>query len=266
LAVIPLLIAAIGGHLAARDVPDPKRSRRIRLLFWALFAFGVVATFWQQFRAAQADQARDTREVWAETLALSKFPPPPPPAYIDRGKSPAIPRSYVTFDSGSFRFPERRDKKGQLLQDQHFPAGDNLYFNVYYKATGPNPIELIRNSQWLYVEPDYAPETQEDLIADFKERLSKIHKNQTVGETETLMPGDGRFITAEAADADDRPRILTANDLARLQAGTEIAFVLVEITYKDRGTIHHARRCAWLQPPADPPGIWHFCEGFNKSD
>lgn len=144
--------------------------------------------------------------------------------------------------------------------------GDGFFFNVYIKATGPNPIEVIDAARWVYVEPDYSPQTQKNMIADFKARLSKERKTFRQGESSTWMPGDGRFFSAYAVDAENKHRTITTEDLSRLQAGTELPFVIVEITYKDQGAIHHARQCAFLQPPADPPGIWHYCEGFNKSD
>jgi len=125
---------------------------------------------------------------------------------------------------------------------------------------------LVERALLLYVEPDYGLKTQENLIADFKERLMKERKNLRPGESSTMMPGDERFLTAYAVTAENKFRTVTADDLAQLQTGTEVSFVVIEIAYKDRGAIHHARQCAWLQPPADPPGIWHFCEVFNKSD
>jgi hypothetical protein len=97
LALIPLLLAVIGGYLAAEGIADPKRSRWIKLLFWALFVFGVVVTFWQQFRAAQSDQARDTRETWEETLALKQFPPLPVPTIERVMPSPPKPRLQFSF-------------------------------------------------------------------------------------------------------------------------------------------------------------------------
>lgn len=49
------------------------------LCFWALFAFGVIATFWQQFRSAQADLAKGTGDVWMDIVAKMFYPPPAVP-------------------------------------------------------------------------------------------------------------------------------------------------------------------------------------------
>lgn len=68
LAIVPGILAALGGHLAAEGIADTGRSRKIKFYFWALFSFGVLVTFWQQFRLAEADQARETREVWNQAV------------------------------------------------------------------------------------------------------------------------------------------------------------------------------------------------------
>jgi hypothetical protein len=88
LAIVPGLLAAYGGHLAAEAIQDSKRSRRVKLCFWGLFVFGVVVTFGQQLRAAEADLDRDTKNTWAQTLATRQFQPPPAPVIVgpERGK------------------------------------------------------------------------------------------------------------------------------------------------------------------------------------
>jgi len=260
LAIIPFAFALYGGYLATEPISDLKRRRNIKLQFWGLFVLGVALGFWQQFREAGHDLDRDTKGKWADALVGSKFPPPSPP-YIEREKAQVIPRSYITAD-GNFRFLERRDKDGKLLPDQHLQVGEILGFNVYWKTTGPDPIEVVRSARGLYIEPDTAPKTQESLIAAFKAAIS--HENKL--KPSTMMPGDARWSTAVAVTAENKPLTVTAEDLARLRDGTEFPFVIAEVTYKDHGVVHHARWCQWLQPPPDPPGIWHFCDGFNNSD
>ena len=79
LAIVPLLLAAWGGHLAAKAIDDPKRSRNVKLCFWALFLFGVLATFWQQFRAAESDLAKGTSDTWMFIVATRSYAPPAAP-------------------------------------------------------------------------------------------------------------------------------------------------------------------------------------------
>lgn len=81
------------------------------------------------------------------------------------------------------------------------------------------------------------------------------------------MPGNGGFDTVYAVDENKQHWVLTKSDLEALRNGTKIAFVILELSYKDQGEVHHYRTCQFLQPPAIPPGIWHYCDvGFTQSD
>jgi hypothetical protein len=174
--------------------------------------------------------------------------------------------SYLVFD-GSPRFGERKDDKGQLLPDKNFQVGDKIFFNYYYRATGPNPVESKEAAGWLYLEPDFGPQTQQEMIADLKKRLNEERKQHPIpAEPETLMPGDQRWASVYATTEGKQYRLVTRKDLEEFRTGTEIAFVLIELSYTDNGKLHHLRTCQFLQPPATPPGVWHYCEGFNQSD
>jgi hypothetical protein len=81
LAAVPGFLAAYGGHLAAEAIVDKKRSRKVKAYFWLLFSFGVIVTFWQQFRIAESDFARETREQWGQAVITRLlFSPPLPPS------------------------------------------------------------------------------------------------------------------------------------------------------------------------------------------
>jgi hypothetical protein len=184
----------------------------------------------------------------------------PPPA-----AAPEM-RSYIVFD-GNMRFGEKKDYKGQLIADQNLQVGDEFAFDFYFRATGPNPVDLYSVSRWLYVEPDFQDKTQRDMIATFKQRLSAERKKQIrKPEPSTFMPGERRFDTAYAKSEPNEHRIVSHDDLNALRNGTEIAFVIVEVAYMDTKKLHHLRTCQWLTPPAIAPGIWHFCVGFTNSD
>jgi hypothetical protein len=129
IAIIPGLLAAYGGHLAAEAITDPKRSRTVKYCFWGLFVFGIFATSWPQYRAAELDLDRETKETWAETIVAARFIPPPP-ANIEHGKNQMIPRTYVSFDNHAL-FPGQKDANGQLVTNQHLRVGDDLGFNLH---------------------------------------------------------------------------------------------------------------------------------------
>jgi hypothetical protein len=100
------------------------------------------------------------------------------------------------------------------------------------------------------------------MIADFKTRVSKektLRKKKP--EPTTLMPGDNRWDSAYAWTEDKKQRLVTQADLDAFRLGTQLPFVIVEISYTDNNVLHHLRTCQFLQPPAIPPGIWHYCDG-----
>jgi hypothetical protein len=95
LAIVPGLLAAYGGNLAAQSISDKSRRRNVYFCFWGLFLAGTAVTFWQQFRVAQADFAKDTREIWADAEIAREFRPPPPPT-IQMSTTP-VPKAKMEF-------------------------------------------------------------------------------------------------------------------------------------------------------------------------
>ena len=206
---------------------------------------------------------------WVSKLEIDALSHALPEIRVVVGPKPAIPpppRSFLVFD-GPMRFGEKRDDKGQLVSDQNLQVGDRLAFDYYFKATGPNPVTTIGTASWLYVEPDFSPETQKPMIADFNARLKKEQKQHVVKAVPfTLMPEEKDRWNTVYAQADKKYRLVTQPDLDALRVGQEIVFVIVEIPYLDSGKVHRLRTCQFLQPPATFPGIWHFCQGFTNPD
>lgn len=192
-----------------------------------------------------------------QVVPTAPSPPPPPP------------RSYLVFD-GTMRFGERRDNLGNLQADQNLRVGDELFFNYYFNPTGPNPILIDGHSALTKLEPDFSRDTQKRVIEYFKAEVKKEKKEHGFSPSwSTLMPQDkGHWNTAYAwTDDFKQHQIITKSDLDELTSfGTKIAFVLVEIAYKDNGKLHHLRTCQFLQPPATAPGVWHYCDQFINSD
>lgn len=103
------LFAAFGGHLAGEAIDDPKRVSRIKKIFWFMFGAFMAVSVWQQFRLAEADMARDTKETWAEALVsrgfLGLINPPSFAFSKTAGPVPLSnrPKSYLVFLN--FQFP-----------------------------------------------------------------------------------------------------------------------------------------------------------------
>jgi hypothetical protein len=144
-----------------------------------------------------------------------------------------------------------------------------LFFNYYYKATGPNAVLVDGAARFTEIAPEFSPATQQKVIKDFQTAVRKEQKDDhpIKPKYHTFMPQDGdHWDSAYAFTEDKQHQVITQHDLDALAAGTEIAFVVVEISYKDNDKIHHLRTCQFLQPPAVAPGIWHYCEDFTNPD
>lgn len=197
----------------------------------------------------------DLGETWAVSVENSK------PA------APIAARSYIAF-SGNPRFtgPNPTGAEGG-----DFQPGYRLGFNVHYRVSGSNPVQVIDSASALYIGPDSKIETQRTMVSRF---TAEIEKERNVLKTQeaaslhnhTVMPGDDDFFTALGWSESMVPLMVTQDDLDKFKTGAEVNFVIAEITYKDNAATHHSRRCIWLQPPASNPGTWHFCEIFNHSD
>jgi hypothetical protein len=73
LAIIPFILAAYGGHVAAETLPDPRVRRGTKLKFWGLCFVGVMLAFYQQYRSSRSDQDREKRTDLVQKLILSQL-------------------------------------------------------------------------------------------------------------------------------------------------------------------------------------------------
>jgi hypothetical protein len=149
-------------------------------------------------------------------------------------------------------------------QGHNFVPGEPLAFNIFVKSSGPRELEVGRIERGVFVEPDYFPKSELNAIALFKERVKKENYPETFA---SFLPTDEQLFTAFAGEGSTgQSRLVSADEPDSFRNGTEIVFVIVVITYKDAGVLHHLRQCMFLQPPAQVPGLWHFCGAFPNSD
>ncbi len=231
----------------------------VKIILWGSVTFLVVLALW---RPIQTQYAKEHAPPSIPSKPLPEIGKPTPPAVLIRPAG----RTYLIFDG--VHIPGRVDTKtGQPIGDEVFQIGDKLFFNVYFKTVGPNPVELVKLDYWVYVEPDHSAETQAAVVADFKKRLrrEKAYQSEFIKDAATLMPNERRFNSAYASSETKEPKIITQADLDGFQAGTEWPFLLVQITYKDKGKVHHLRTCQLLQPP-QILNTWAYCREFTNSD
>lgn len=172
LAIVPGFLGALGGHLAAEGVSDRKRSRRIKQIFWGMFVLWVLGTVWQQFRSAESDLERDTKDAWAQTLATRQFQPPPAPVIVgpERGK-PDLGLAFFTHE-GAWRF--------NIINPTSEPAANPKYWfaiadytNQYTYPQNPDVVQpLPIPAQTLQ---DFAPPKQGLGNFEVLSDLAKAH-------------------------------------------------------------------------------------------
>jgi hypothetical protein len=171
------------------------------------------------------------------------------------------PRSYVVFDGN----PEIPPKNGSEVPSSSFAVGALFGFNVKYKATGPNPVQVTEIALACEIASDTTIETEKTMLTKFNSKLRKERKTSVIAP-QTMTAGEQHFASPIALTETSQHRIVTQDDLDKLSNGAENSYVIGQITYRDAGTVHHCRRCVWLQPPASSPLVWHFCNLFNDSD
>jgi hypothetical protein len=211
--------------------------REVKIIFWASVTC-LVMLFLRH--PVQKEYAKEHMPVLPSLPQAVPAPSPPPSR-----RAPIPVRSYVVFDGPPYFSID--DDKGQPLPDRNLQVEAAFGFNFDFKQAGPNPVELSQTCQHVYVESP-SPNVERDLIADFEARIKK--RPATAKETVTFELGHSGWLTAFASSKtnENKIRVVTQEELDALHAGTEIAFVIVQINYKDKNVMHHARLCMYLQP------------------
>jgi len=179
-------------------------------------------------------------------------------------------RTYLVF-SDQIGFPrDANTETGQILPEHNFRIGDEIYFNFWYNASGPNPVKVFRGSRNVYLGRDTEESTQKAFLEHFKRHVAdawKNHPDLLNDYTPQYQADVGRFGSAFAFQGDSNTKIKVENQaqLSDLLLGHTIPFVIIEIPYKDNDTWHHLRTCQWVQP-ATIPGVWHICDVSFPSD
>src|SRR5689334_17137251 len=73
LAIVPFVLAAYGGHLAAQTLPNPKDRRRAIVNFWGLCVLGIGVAALYQYRVKKVDEARELRAAKADSERQNKL-------------------------------------------------------------------------------------------------------------------------------------------------------------------------------------------------
>lgn len=95
------------------------------------------------------------------------------------------PRTYLVLD-GNIQFP-RDVTNGTMGPERTFKVGEQLFFNYFLKADGPNPIQVFISTRRIYIRTDDSDATQRAIIDDFK-RMYKRDRRVLPRKSQTTTP------------------------------------------------------------------------------
>jgi hypothetical protein len=165
------------------------RNQTVVFLMAVVGVVGVVATFWFGFHpfVSKTPTANSAYHELPTTKAEQTEKQSELPILAQTSQEQAtapknLPttevRTHLVFD-GNIRFPQ--DVIGASHNEspeRNFHVGEQLFFNYFIKALGPNPIQVFANSRWIYLEPDVKDETQQKVVKDFRQRVAREWKAQ----------------------------------------------------------------------------------------
>jgi len=139
LAIVPGILAAYGGHLAAEGVGDAKRKKKIQGCFWGLFLLLVGFTSWQQIRIAEADLAKETKNSWDEALLARAFFSPglPAPLSFEKHLPPSVPKPDIGME-----FVNPEDVAFRMVSLSTVILREPKYYFLLIDLDGPRTFNL----------------------------------------------------------------------------------------------------------------------------
>src|SRR6516165_7235751 len=73
LPIVPLVLAAYGGHLGAKALTDPNARRFAIFVFWGLCVLGIAIAIVYQYRTRKIDEAREFKSERTEAERQRKL-------------------------------------------------------------------------------------------------------------------------------------------------------------------------------------------------
>ena len=131
-------------------------------------------------------------------------------------------------------------------------------WNVYFLNDGQADAKDFDSFAKAFLErgPDTST-TEKSVLSRFR-RAEKSHNILRA----TMQAGSHRGIWLTGRTAQP----ITQNDMAELNSGEEILYLLVSLRWSDDAGPHFFHFCQWAQPPAFNPETWEVCSVFNDSD
>jgi hypothetical protein len=140
------------------------------------------------------------------------------------------------------------DNRAAFLQ-----IGSPLSMNVWTPNVGPGVASNSITRAAMFTEPNISSVSENEALDQFG-RISK--SLEPLGPV-TLASGQRTFITAEGP-------IVTPEDYSNLVSGRRVAYLIVEIAYRDDTGSHTRHLCQAIEPPQQGGRIiYSYCKSYN---
>lgn len=147
------------------------------------------------------------------------------------------------------------------------PIGQPIQANVFWKTWGQAPARGIASYLICYIRPDYSDKTQDEVIADFKNRWGTIMKNYESDKRDLpdLFPGNDRAFRTCKPESDDKISSDTRDDL---KFGRKVLFVVGAERFYDSSGEQESHTCLFMennpQSPSDFGAVaFHKCHTYT---
>jgi hypothetical protein len=252
-AVLPIAMAAIGGHLASEKLG-------YRISFWSLGVATAAIIIIIGIRNERIQTALQNQLTAIQKNTEQPAKPPivnVPAPVVDLPPSGPRGAAVVIENRVDSPYPQVDANGKETGEYFAFVLGQPVAFNVFTINNGPEVAEDVQEDTRVYIEKGGNEEDAEKVaIAHFKDRLKTAKRSSP---SPMQVGGAGEFWTTSESD-----RVATKEDIALLNKGEELIFLFNYVKWRDTTGWHYLKTCRSVQPPAFQPTVWHVCSGYNE--
>jgi hypothetical protein len=226
LALVPFILAAMGGHLATIALEDSKQRFRWKAGFWALAILGIAIVCIQSVRASreQHDLQGNLGKIETNTEKV-----------------------------GSLQFIATVPVDG----DQPITAGRSILLNNWFENRSAASVSDVRTLAIInFGENSMAGEINSEL--NFLNQLHAVLQNDKGWRRFDMAPGDPQVAVTSVSP------LLTSEDIKSLRRLKEAVYLHLYLEWTDKGKLGQKEECWYLVTPPTmdikPPNtLLHTC-------
>jgi hypothetical protein len=243
-AIVPFVMAAMGGHLATLAIEEPSRRRLWKMAFWAICIVGVCLGGWQAVRTVKGQN--DLGSELGAILKNTEKPSMPPVINVQVPKPEVEP---IVFSGiPALAYPDRIETVGQ-------PARGFVSWILH----GTREAKRVHMNAAVYImskadHPD-GVEMERFVIHDWKKRWAEQLKGH-LAESPDIFP------QTPIASAAQGP-VVTQEQLDGIMQNRQVLFVIGTLRFFDNGGWHEAHTCGSLSYMGARNVLWQNCVDYK---